>query len=190
MSSIFTEGATLLPAFVSRQEEQAILFGIDAGESSHEIQRPVQHYGWRYDYQARTSGLERALPFPAWARNLRDHVRPYFDGAEPEQCIVNAYEPGQGIGMHSDAGVFGPVVVSISLGAAWPMRFRKPERRMPYQRDGLAGDEVATLPIRSALVLRGAARYDWMHGICRQDSRKQVARRTSVTFRSLAGTPR
>lgn len=183
--TIFNEGATLQPILLAGDEQKATLFGIEGGEWSHEIGRAVQHYGWRYDYRARTSGLERAMPFPFWARKLRELVRPHFGDQEPEQCIVNAYHPGQGIGMHSDADIFGPVIVSVSLGAWWPMRFRQPERRTPYERDGLDGDEVVELPAGSALVLAGPARYRWMHGICRRDSRGQTQPRTSVTFRSL-----
>ena len=52
----------------------------------------------------------------------------------------------------------------MSLGDAWTMNFR-PRSARPYARDGLASDEVALLPRRSALVLRGQARTAWMHGI-------------------------
>ena len=44
------------------------------------------------------------------------------------------------------------------------MNFR-PRSARPYVRDGLASDQVALLPLRSTLVLRGQARSAWMHGI-------------------------
>ena len=59
--------------------------------------------------------------------------------------------------MHADHADFGPVVASLSLGASWPMRFRRRNTR-PYARDGLPGDEVATLPRRSVLA-RGRSLY-------------------------------
>ena len=90
---------------------------------------------------------------------MAERLAPWFDGAAPEQCIVNEYVPGQGIGMHADHAQFGPVVASLSLAADWPMRFR-PRRVRPYARDGLPGDEVVVLPRRSALVLTGPARTD------------------------------
>ncbi len=92
----------------------------------------------------------------------------------PEQAIVNEYMPGQGIGMHADAASFGPVIVSLSLAADQAMRFRRGTVR-PYQRDGLDGDEIVTLPRRSALVLTGRARTNWMHGICRRQPRRVPA---------------
>ena len=52
--------------------------------------------------------------------------------------------------------------------------------------DGLPGDEVVTLPARSALVLTGAARTSWMHGIDRRDTAGGRHRRISATFRTLA----
>ena len=148
------------------------------------LRRRVQHYGYRYDYR-RSARPAPAAPLPRWAEVMAERLRTRFAGALPVQCIVNEYRPGQGIGMHADHGDFGPVVASLSLGAAWPMRFRP--RRGPYARDGLPGDEVAVLPRRSLLVLAGDARYRWMHGIARCDSDGQAMTRVSATFRGVYG---
>ncbi len=75
-------------------------------------------------------------------------------------------------------------MASLSLAADWPMRFR-PRSVRPYARDGLPGNEVAVLPRSSVLVLAGAARQDWMHGIDRADTAGQAATRLSATFRTL-----
>ena len=87
--------------------------------------------------------------------------------------------------MHADHASFGPVVVSLSLGAAWSMHFR-PRSVRSYVRDGLASDEVALLPRRSALVLHGDARSAWMHGIDRAANAHRAGTRVSVTFRTLS----
>ena len=187
MISIFNDGATLVRDVIAAEEEQALLAAINNATWSHEIGRWVQHYGWRYDYRARTSGLQRAARYPTWASRLADTVRPWFGKDDPEQCIVNRYQPGEGIGMHTDAGGFGPVIVSVSLNADWAMRFRSGNGNRPYERGGLPDDETAVLPARSALVLTGNARHRWMHGICRRDSRTERGTRISVTFRSLTG---
>ena len=50
-----------------------------------------------------------------------------------------------------------------------------------------SGDEVVVLPRHSVLVLAGAARRDWMHGIDRTDTADETATRLSATFRTLAG---
>ena len=186
MQSIFTEGALLRHDVITSTEEDTILQAINAGPWSHDMCR-VQHYGYRYDYRARAAA--RATPaaaFPPWADLLAERLADHFDGARPEQCIVNEYAPGEGIGMYADADSFGPVVVSVSLADEWPMRFR-PASIRPYRRDGMHDDEVALLPRRSAIVLRGRARTHWMHGICRNDSRARTATRISATFRTMAG---
>ena len=50
-----------------------------------------------------------------------------------------------------------------------------------------SGDEAVVLPRRSVLVLAGAARRDWMHGIDRTDTADETATRLSATFPTLAG---
>ena len=137
-----------------------------------------------YDYRG-TSRPVPAAPFPRWAAVMADRLRAHFAGSLPVQCIVNEYRPGQGIGMHADHRDFGPVVASLSLGADWPMRFR-PRASRPYVAGALPGDEVALLPRRSVLVLAGAARHRFMHGIDRRMSARETATRVSATFRTLA----
>ena len=183
--TVFAQGAVIVPDFITPAEEERILLRIAQAPWMTELRRRVQHYGYRYSY----SGASRpvpATPFPRWADAMADRLREHFGGALPVQCIVNEYRPGQGIGMHADHRDFGPVVASLSLGASWPMRFR-PRSVRPYARDGLPGDEVVVLPRRSVLVLAGAARRDFMHGIDRADTAGEAATRLSATFRTLAG---
>ena len=182
-SSIFEAGAVLVHDVLTAEECERVVAEIDRGEWSSEIGRRVQHYGYRYAYGAMTAA-QPAPPFPGWARELAARVEPHFESA-PTQCIINEYLPGQGIGMHADAKAFGPVVVSVTLGAVWPMRFRERYGR-PYEREGLAGDEIAELPVGSALVLAGRARTAWYHGISRRDTRTMTGRRLSATFRTMA----
>ena len=183
-TDIFARGAFIVAEFVTPAEEARILQRIAAAPWLTDLSRRVQHYGYRYDY---TGGGSRtpAPPFPLWAQYMAERLRPHFGGARPAQCIVNEYRPGQGIGMHADHRDFGPVVASLSLGAHWPMRFR-PRAACPYVPGALPGDQVATLPRRSVLVLTGDARHRWMHGIDRADTARETAPRVSATFRTLA----
>ena len=87
--------------------------------------------------------------------------------------------------MHADHRDFGPLVASLSLADDWPMRFR-PRAARPYLRHGAPGDRVLTLPRRSVLVLCGAARHAWMHGIDPADTAHRRTARISATFRTLA----
>ena len=184
-TSVFARGAVIVPDFVTPAEEARILLRIAGAPWLTELRRRVQHYGFRYDYRGASSPVPAAR-FPRWAAFMADRLRPHFGGALPVQCIVNEYRPGQGIGMHADHRDFGPVVASLSLGAAWPMRFR-PRGARPYASGAMPGDEVAVLPRRSVLVLTGDARRDWMHGIDRADTARECTTRISATFRTLAG---
>ena len=178
-TSIFAHGAVLVPDVVTPAEEARIRLRIDEAPWLTELSRRVQHYGFRYDYRGTTR------PVPRWTQCMAERLREHFAGALPMQCIVNESRPGQGIGMHADPRDFGPVVASLSLGAAWPMRFR-PRAARPYAAGALPGDEVAVLPRRSVLVLAGDARHRWMHGIDRRMSARETATRVSATFRTLA----
>ena len=182
--SIFAHGAVIVPDFVTAAEEERLLLRIGQAPWMTELSRRVQHYGYRYDYRG-ASRPEPATPFPRWAAVMADRLREHFAGALPVQCIVNEYRPGQGIGMHADHRDFGPVVASLSLATDWPMRFRRRDAGR-YVRGGLPGDEVAVLPRRSVLVLAGAARSAWMHGIDPADTARGAATRVSATFRTLA----
>jgi len=184
--TVFAQGATLVPDVVTEAEEERILLRISQASWMTDLSRRVQHYGFRYNYRGPANGRhDPAPPFPRWAEVIGARLAPFFDGAVAEQCIVNEYRPGQGIGMHADHASFGPVVVSLSLGDAWTMNFR-PRAARPYVRDGLASDEVALLPRRSALVLRGQARSLWMHGIDRTANARRAGTRVSATFRTTS----
>ena len=186
-TSIFDHGAALVPDIVTEAEEQRILLRISQAPWMTDLSRRVQHYGYRYNYRGGpTNGRhDPAPPFPRWASVIGERLSSFFDGAMPEQCIVNEYRPGQGIGMHADHASFGHVVVSLSFGDAWTMNFR-PRAARPYVREGLASDEVVLLPRRSALVLRGSARSGWMHGIDGAANAQRAGTRVSATFRTIS----
>jgi hypothetical protein len=110
-----------------------------------------------------------------------------FDGPPARrQAIVNAYAPGAGIAPHVDLpGRYGDGVLGVSLGGACAMNFTCG-----------ADAHALLLPPRSVLVLTGAARYAWTHGIAARradavrgaDGEVQVVEReprVSVTFRWL-----
>ena len=183
-TDIFTQGAAILPDFITPAEETRILLRISQAPWLSELQRRVQHYGFRYDYSGGGS-REPALPFPPWTQTMSERLLPHF-ASLPVQCIVNEYRPGQGIGMHADHRDFGPIVASLSLGADWPMCFR-PAGARPYRASAAHGDQIAVLPRRSVLLLTGASRHSWMHGIDRTQSSRQASTRISATFRTVSG---
>ena len=179
-------GLSLVPDFVTPDEQGRILSAVDAAPWSSEMRRRVQHYGFRYDYRARSlSGLEAAAPLPPWAAALANRLvkRGLFQ-AVADQVIVNEYLPGQGISPHVDCvPCFGETIASVSFLSPCLMSFDRPGR------DG--GAEADLVP-GSVLVLSGEARLDWRHGIAPRLSDRiggfprPRGRRISATFRTVA----
>lgn len=147
------------------------------------MSRRVQHYGWRYNYKARSVGPDSRIgPLPDWLGPLA--VRLFAEGTMervPDQAIVNEYQPGQGIAAHVDCPpCFGPVVAMLSLSSAIQMDFSA--------LDGSAQHALALAP-NSLLVLAGESRYRWRHRIAkrRRDPSFGIVRtrRVSITFRTV-----
>ncbi|KAF6021374.1 ALKBH8 [Bugula neritina] len=189
------EGLLLLHQYVSEDCEKALLDLVDwtnglASNSSSEMKnRQVRHYGYEFKYTTNNVDPEEPLDdsIPELCKQLCDRL--IADGhmiEQPDQLTVNRYEPGQGIPPHVDThSAFTDVIVSVSLGSQVVMSFSNND-----------DTRQVLLPRRSVLIMSGASRYGWSHGIVPrkidviQDadrgltlSYRQV--RTSFTFRRL-----
>ena len=151
-----------------------------------DLKRRVQHYGFKYDYRARKVDMDMRIgELPEWLNRLSEKL--YKDGYMPEvadQVIVNEYLPGQGISSHIDCEpCFQDTIVSLSLGSGCVMNFTN------------KFDKTKKIPVwlapRSLVVLRGEARYEWLHGITARksdvwdDEKHERQRRVSLTFRKV-----
>lgn len=186
-TALEVSGLTYKPGYLSDAEQREMLQCVDGESWMTDLSRRVQHYGWRYDYREKTVSREMKLgALPVWLQGTakRLHDEEIFDRT-PDQVIVNEYEPGQGIALHADRNCFGPVVVTISLGDDWEMRFR------PVSTKSNAADKTLMLECGSVVVLAGDARHKWMHGIDRRkvetdgNGRRSRSRRVSLTFRTV-----
>ncbi|QEE47129.1 alpha-ketoglutarate-dependent dioxygenase AlkB [Rhizobium sp. WL3] len=178
-------GAILITDWITPVHETALIAFLDADDWSGEMKRRVRHFGYRYDYRARSATVDSRIgPLPEALQALAEQlVAEGRFAAVPDQVIANEYLPGQGISAHVDCEpCFGEVVASLSLLSACEMRFgclESGERR------------AAILPPRSLLLLRGPARSDWTHGIPARRSdvidgmRVMRQRRVSLTFRTM-----
>ena len=95
-------GLSLLPDFITEDEERELLSVIDQQPWLADLQRRVQHYGYRYDYTARQVTADLYLGvLPDWLQPLatRLHCEGLF-ATQPDQVIVNEYQLGQGIALH------------------------------------------------------------------------------------------
>jgi alkylated DNA repair dioxygenase AlkB len=176
-------GLTYLPDYLSAEQHDRLLACIDAAPWLGDLQRRVQHYGYRYDYKARRIDASMAIgPLPAWGAEIAERlVREGWFAVLPDQLIVNEYQPGQGISKHVDCvPCFDDTVVSISLGSSCVIEMAQGKTRAHV-----------LLEPRSALILQEDARYRWTHAIAarKKDTFEgrtvERGRRVSLTFRKV-----
>lgn len=168
-------GLVYIENFISEKEEIDLLENINKQEWNTTLKRRTQHYGFIYDY-LKGSANTKTTPLPEWSMFLIERLRGYLK-VEPDQLIINEYEPGQGIYPHIDStDSFKDGIISISLGSDIIMDF-------------IRGDDKKELVLhrRSMLCLHGDARYKWRHGIVPRKSDNGVKRskRISLTFRKM-----
>lgn len=185
-------GLRYTPDFLDSGEEATLVEQIDRNPWNGEMQRRVQHYGFRYDYRTRqTPASERARPLPGWARDVaRRLCESEFLPEMPDQLIVNEYRGDQGIGRHRDSLCFADGIATVSLLESWEMVFRR--------LDGREAARTLRLERGSVAILTGESRYDWTHEIPKRWSEPSAAgpggrrggrtprgRRLSLTFRRV-----
>lgn len=170
------EGLQYLPEYVTEAEAATLMAAVEQAPWRTELKRPRQFYG--ADYRAG----ETVEPLPGWLEYVSSKLRADGHMALPaDRVLVNGYHPGQGIGAHvDDVNRCGEEIALISLGSSVEMVFGE-----------VNGTQTAALMLasRSLLILRGAARYAWTHGIPARKSDRVagmwVSRgwRVSLTFR-------
>ena len=178
-------GLTYIADFIDAATEAALIQTIDAQPWITEMKRRVQHYGYRYDYKARsvTNDLRIGV-LPDWLQTYAGRLQQAGLFAEmPDQVIINEYQPGQGISAHIDCvPCFTDTIASLSLSSPCVMDFTHSK----------TGEKSSLLlEPRSLLVLSGDARYAWQHAIAgRKNDRYngqiiERKRRISMTFRKV-----
>lgn len=178
------DGLILVENFIDEQEEAALIEAIDAREWSNQLKRRTQQYGHIYDYSSR-GGQEpskKADPIPEAFRLVVERMSDKSLLHDPDQVIVNEYQPGQGIGAHIDHKTkFEDNIGSLSLLTPVTMEFTRTKDSKKVR---------LLLPRRSLLLMRREARYEWSHGISpvKTDPLTKQARkrRVSLTFRKMA----
>ena len=120
------QGLTYVSNFIDKLEVKSFIDAINSEPWLSDIKRRVQHYGYKYDYKARSIDYSMFIgQLPSWAKSMAQRL---FDEKHiselPDQLIINEYEPGQGIANHVDCEpCFGDTVISISLGSSCVMDF-------------------------------------------------------------------
>jgi alkylated DNA repair dioxygenase AlkB len=175
-------GLRYVPELITSAHEVDLLREVDARLWLSDLKRRVQHYGYKYDYRARAIDQSMYVgPLPAFAVELaRLLIKEQILENLPDQMIVNEYLPGQGISPHIDCEpCFRERIVTVSLGSQCEMEF------IPKEREEAKWTLV--LAPRSALLISGDARYQWLHTIRPRQSDHGIlrTRRISLTFRNV-----
>jgi alkylated DNA repair dioxygenase AlkB len=178
-------GLKYIPEFITKEEHQQLWQAINNQTWLTDLKRRVQHYGWKYDYKARSIDYSMYLgELPIWAQNIGERL---FQASHlskiPDQLIINEYHPGQGIANHVDCEpCFGETIISVSLGSNCVMDFINLKTKEKL--------EVMLEP-RSLVVISGEARHKWTHGIAARKADNfngvKIERklRISMTFRNV-----
>ncbi|KAG2392558.1 hypothetical protein C9374_011283 [Naegleria lovaniensis] len=202
-------GLLVIENFITEEEEEKIIKQVDQHEWVHELQRRVQHYGFKFDYDIRSIDFNANVdPIPEYVQNIIPRMKdllntkqqekdPSFENDEylssfdfasyqADQLTINEYQPGQGIRPHIDVhGPFNDGLFLISLLSSTVMYFSK------CVNDEVIEKKYVDLPRRSLAVIVGEARYLWRHAImCRELDRvngkiRKRQRRVSLTIRSV-----
>jgi alkylated DNA repair dioxygenase AlkB len=178
------QGIRFLPEFISLEEEAALLKEIGRMEPEDwccDLKRRTAHFGYKYNYESRNAAVKIG-ELPEWQERIQSRIEAACGCESPfNQLILNEYLPGQGISKHVDSpSAFGNTVVSLSLGSAASMVFRRGNEAVPVY-----------LPRRSVVILQDDARYKWTHEIPSRKTDvvdgKRVPRETrvSLTYRSV-----
>jgi alkylated DNA repair dioxygenase AlkB len=178
-------GLSYIPNFITKADEKNLLNAINAQAWLADIKRRVQHYGYKYDYKARSIDYSMYLgALPSWALPIANRLydEKHID-VVPDQLIINEYIPGQGIANHIDCEpCFGETIISISLGSLCVMDFINPSSKQKI--------EIMLEP-RSLVVINGDARHKWTHGISQRKTdvfngtKFERSLRISLTFRKV-----
>lgn len=178
-------GLRYIASYITQQEHDVLLEQIDRSPWLSDLKRRVQHYGYKYNYKARTIDQAAYLgSLPGWLGSLCDKL--LADGifrTRPDQVIINEYMPGQGISAHIDCTpCFRDIIVSLSLGSGCIMELSNPKT---------AEKQEIQLKSRSIVVLADEARYVWQHAIPARKFdvingvKTARTRRVSLTFRNV-----
>ncbi|MCA9718246.1 MAG: alpha-ketoglutarate-dependent dioxygenase AlkB [Myxococcales bacterium] len=172
------DGLALATALTPAEQREA-LARVHALSYTHDVfrgramRRGYAQFGHAYVSVGRR--LEAVTPIPPWLAELASQTlsRVGASWRAFDQAIVTRYPKGAGIGWHTDAAVFGPQVMILSLGAAARLQLRRdPSDRAPLTLELQPG---------SALLLAGLARARWQHRVP-----PVTALRYSITLRHVA----
>lgn len=178
-NKITIPGLEYVKDYITHEYEKQLISLVDSNNWNSDLKRRTQHYGYKYDYTARSIDESYYLgEMPNWLVSLCHKLHAdSIMSVKPDQVIINEYLPGQGIAQHIDCvPCFSDSICSLSLASGCMMNFTNADiKHSLYLYPG------------SLLILKGDARYKWAHGIAQRKSDNGIMRkrRISLTFRKV-----
>jgi alkylated DNA repair dioxygenase AlkB len=178
------KGLDLFDKFISEEDEIDLIKFIESQEWNTVLKRRTQHYGYEYIYSYSGISQNKEIPqIPEIFMKLYEKIKNTgkISQIDPTklQVIVNEYEPGQGIGAHTDdINKFGEWVCGVSLSSQCEMTFYN-----PYSHD--RSDII--LERCSLYIMQNESRYNYTHAIAKRKFDNTIPRkkRISITFRYI-----
>jgi alkylated DNA repair dioxygenase AlkB len=181
VESIYPEGFSYFPDFLSIQEEDELLAAIKKVDlhvfnfQGFEAKRKVASFGYDYSFDKRSLTKGKQIPQEFDWLIKKTAVKIGIDPGLIAELLVIEYPVGSVINWHRDAPPF-DLIAGISLFSDCRFRFR------PQETSKQARNSILSLPVqkRSLYVMTGPSRSEWQHSI---SPVKQV--RYSITLRTL-----
>ena len=176
-------GFKLYRNFISEALEEELMEEIDSMPWVVDYDRRLQYYGYRNELEKPYDLVKFPVSIPPKIYRLSEElVDQKILDAQPDQVIINEYDPGQGIRPHKDRNYFDNQICGINLGSGCVMKFIR-----------IKGGDVVDIevPRRSIYVMQDEARYKWNHAIPprKKDliggNRQHRERRLSITYRKV-----
>lgn len=176
-------GLLVYPNFIDLSMEENLINEIDSQTWVVDYDRRLQYYGYRNELESPYDLVKFPVSLPPLIKDLSEQiVERNILLNQPDQVIINEYDPGQGIRPHKDRNYFENQICGVNLGSGCIMRFIK-----------VSGGDVVDveIPRRSLYVMQDEARYKWKHAI---PPRKKDningnlhhrERRVSITYRKV-----
>lgn len=176
-------GLYLYPDFISEHYENELLSEIDGQIWMVDYSRRLQYYGFRNELEEPYELISIPIPIPEKIYQLSEQIidKGLID-MQPDQVIINEYNPGEGIRPHKDRNYYENQICGVNLGSSCIMRF-------------IRGKNLETIdieiPRRSLYIMQDEARNKWTHGIPprKKDNINGTIsirdRRVSITYRKV-----
>jgi len=203
-SQLQIEGIHITQAFVTSEEERALVTGIDKGEwKLSQSGRRKQDFGPKANFKKRKVKIGSFNGFPSYTEKLIGKLptNERLDEFTPVELCNLEYTPerGSSIDPHiDDVWLWGDQLVTLNLLDTTILTLSKAPtpnsglEKVTSSNHGLNTVQTSNcvleevqIPLvrRSLFVLDGEARYKWMHSIKRDDIND---RRLAMTFRNLS----